>query len=425
MNRKLLSLFISSLLFLNIITETSCNLRKLAGYPDWSSNNTTYKLGDLVQYKGKVYECTYAHSSNVAWTPTEAQTLWKLRDDLKAGSSSGGDGSDKKDDDDDKKKDDDDDEGGNYTPNTSLPKRLVTGYWHNFLNGSTALKIKDVPKYYNLICVAFANASTKPGEVTFDVNPDLANAVGGYSNSDFINDIKNAKKNGQHVIISVGGAEGTTYIKDQSSADAFASSLITMIDKFGFEGVDIDFEGASVSGTDYIAGALRKVHDHFGDNFIITMAPETYYMQADRGEAKDITTAYWRLAMKIKDILTCVHPQFYNSGTMIGYGGVVASYPSPDFITSLSSLYLENGLRPEQLAFGVPCTSSAAGSGYLSPNQLSKAIEAMVYGTSSGAFTPPKKYPKIKGVMTWSINWDATKDYAWAKAMKAEMDKLD
>lgn len=423
MSRKFLSLFLSSLLFLNVITSTTShlNLRHLDGYPNWSSDNKAYKLGDLVQYQGKVYECTYAHNSNVAWTPTEAQTLWKVRDDLKAGEGSGGDGGDQGGKDDQGGKED---QGGNYTPSGSAPKRLVTGYWHNFLNGSTALKIKDVPKYYNLICVAFANASTKAGEVTFSVNSDLANAVGGYTDSEFIEDIKNAKKNGQHVIISVGGAEGTTMITDQTSANNFQSSLITMIDKFGFEGVDIDFEGASVSGTDYIAGALRKVHDHFGNDFMITMAPETYYMQADRGEAKDITTAYWRLAMSLKDILTVVHPQFYNSGTMIGYGGVVASYPSADFITSLASLYIESGLRPEQLAFGVPCTPSAAGSGYLSPADLKKAIESMVYGTSSGAFTPPKKYPAIRGVMTWSINWDGTKDYAWAKAMKQVMDSL-
>ena len=52
-----------------------------------------------------------------------------------------------------------------------------------------------------------------------------------------------------------------------------------MIEEYGFEGVDIDFEGSAVSGTDYIAEALRTVRNHFGDDFIITMAPETYYFQ--------------------------------------------------------------------------------------------------------------------------------------------------
>ena len=56
----------------------------------------------------------------------------------------------------------------NYTVNSKLPEHMVTGYWHNFLNGSTALKISDVPDYYDMICVSFANSSTTPGKVTFE-----------------------------------------------------------------------------------------------------------------------------------------------------------------------------------------------------------------------------------------------------------------
>ena len=66
-------------------------------------------------------------------------------------------------------------------------------------------------------------------------------------------DIKNAKAKGQHVIISVGGAEGTTYITNEEAANQFATSLISIIEEYGFEGVDIDFEGGAVSGTDYIS----------------------------------------------------------------------------------------------------------------------------------------------------------------------------
>ena len=49
-----------------------------------------------------------------------------------------------------------------------------------------------------------------------------------------------------------------------------------IIEEYGFEGVDIDFEGGAVSDR-YIAEALRTVRNHFGEDFIITMAPETYY----------------------------------------------------------------------------------------------------------------------------------------------------
>ena len=385
-------------------------------YPEWSANSVSYSVGTLVQYGGKVYECTYAHTSNAGWTPTEALTLWKERADLAAGSpettageSQGGEEQTTED---------------NYTVNGKLPQHMVTGYWHNFLNGSTALKISDVPTYYDMICVAFTGNTATPGEVTFELDGDLCAALGGYTKAQFIQDIKDAKIKGQHVIISVGGAEGRIEINSEEAAARFASSLINIITEYGFEGVDIDLEGSAVTGVDYIAEALRTVHNHFGEDFIITMAPETYYIQADRLSANDITTAYLRLALKIKDILTICYPQFYNSGGMNGYGGSIVNPGSADFLTSLSTLVIEAGLRADQVAFGVPSTSKAANSGYVSNDVIKTALNSMVNKTSSGSFTPPRKYPTFRGVMTWSINWDATNNYAWAKAMDAAVNEM-
>ncbi len=50
-------------------------------YAAWKSG-AAYALGDLVSYQGKVYECTYAHTSHGGWLPGEAFTLWKERADL-------------------------------------------------------------------------------------------------------------------------------------------------------------------------------------------------------------------------------------------------------------------------------------------------------------------------------------------------------
>ena len=395
--------------------ENDTTKQATGNYPEWSPNSVVYGLGNLVQYQGKVYECTYAHTSNLGWSPTDAATLWKLRTDLVAGEvqTTKNSGSEQE------------TTENNYTVNSKLPEHMVTGYWHNFLNGSTALKISDVPDYYDMICVSFANSSTTPGKVTFELDKDLSNALGGYTKAQFIQDIKNAKAKGQHVIISVGGAEGTTYITNEEAANQFATSLISIIEEYGFEGVDIDFEGGAVSGTDYIAEALRTVRNHFGEDFIITMAPETYYFQDTNPNGTMATSAYYRLAYKIRDILTICYPQFYNSGAMNGYNGFNAQVGTADFLTSLSTLLLENGLRADQVALGLPSTSKAASSGYVSTDIISTAVKALVNGTSSGKFTAPKAYPTLRGVMTWSINWDATNNYTWAKSMSSLMDSLE
>ena len=147
--------------------ETTTKKTATGVYPVWSPDNVHYKIGDLVQYQDKVYECTYEHNSNSGWSPTVAVTLWKERTDLVAGieettNASGTEETTQ----------------NNYTVNSKLPEHMVTGYWHNFLNGSTALKLSDVPLYYDMICVAFANSSTTAGKVTFELDKDLSTALG-------------------------------------------------------------------------------------------------------------------------------------------------------------------------------------------------------------------------------------------------------
>lgn len=404
-------------------TEEMGNNNATGTYEAWVVG-TSYILGDVVAHEGKVYECIFAHTSQSDWAPGTVPTLWKERTDLvnAAGNGAGNSAGKEAGDSVEEKKPAE----NNYTANKTLPKHMVTGYWHNFDNGSTVLKLGDVPKYYDMICVSFTGNTQTPGEVTFSLDQGLSNALGGYTKEEFIKDIKDLKKKGQYVIVSVGGAEGRIDINSKEAADLFAKGLIQIIEEYGFEGVDIDLEGSAVSGVEYIAEALRDVHDHFGDDFIITMAPETFYFQGANLAAKDITTSYLRLAMEIKDILTICYPQFYNTGGMNGYGGTMVSPGNADFLTSLSTLLIETGgLRADQVAIGVPCLPQAAGSGYVTTDIVETAVNAMVNGTSSGAFTVPKKYSDFRGVMTWSINWDATNNYEWGKAMSKAMDKLD
>ena len=56
-------------------------------------------------------------------------------------------------------------------PNTGLPKHILTGYWHNFDNPAVELRLRDVPAEYDLVAVAFADATATPGAVTFSRRP--------------------------------------------------------------------------------------------------------------------------------------------------------------------------------------------------------------------------------------------------------------
>ena len=99
-----------------------------------------------------------------------------------------------------------------------------------------------MPTSYNLIAVAFGNSDATPGQVTFSVDSGLSAALGGYTQQQFINDIKTEQARGQKVILSVGGQNGTVSVSDAASASNFASSVFAMIQQYGFNGVDIDLE---------------------------------------------------------------------------------------------------------------------------------------------------------------------------------------
>ncbi len=252
----------------------------------------------------------------------------------------------------------------------------------------------------------FAEASSTPGAVTFGVDPGLASALGGYTNADFKADVQALKARGKKVIISVGGEAGRVAVGDSGAATNFANSVFAIMQEYGFDGVDIDLENGL--NPTYMGQALRSLRSRAGANLIITMAPQTIDMQSTGA-------SYFRLALDIRDILTVVHTQFYNSGSMLGCDQSFAySQGTVNFLTALACIQLENGLRPDQVALGLPAGPGAAGGGIVAPSVVNQALDCLARGTNCGSFRPPRTYPGIRGAMTWSTNWDAASGNKWS-----------
>ncbi|MFC8245077.1 chitinase [Streptomyces chartreusis] len=287
----------------------------------------------------------------------------------------------------------------------ALPKHAVTGYWQNFNNGATVQKLADVQSQYDIIAVAFADATSTPGAVTF--NLDSA-GLGGYTVDQFKADIRAKQAAGKKVIVSVGGERGTVAVNDSASAANFANSVYSLMQTYGFDGVDIDLENG-LNAT-YMTQALRSLSSKAGSSLIITMAPQTIDMQST-------SNSYFQTALNIKDILTVVNMQYYNSGSMLGCDGKVYSQGSVDFLTALACIQLEGGLAPSQVGLGLPASTRGAGSGYVAPSVVNNALDCLAKGTNCGSFKPSRTYPDLRGAMTWSTNWDATAGNAWSNAV--------
>ncbi|WP_373317880.1 chitinase [Virgisporangium aliadipatigenens] len=301
-------------------------------------------------------------------------------------------------------------------PTTTLPKHFLTGYWHNFVNPAVELKLRDTPAEYDLVAVAFAEATTTPGQVTFTVDSGLSAALGGYTDADFRADVRALQARGSKVILSVGGEAGRVSVADSASANAFASSMFGIIQSYGFDGVDIDLENGL--NPTFMAQALRSLRAQVGSSLIITMAPQTIDMQSTGG-------SYFALALNILDILTVVHTQFYNSGSMLGCDQLQAyGQGNVNFITALACIQLENGLRPDQVALGLPAGPGAANGGVVAPSVVNDALNCLARAQNCGSFRPPRTYPTIRGAMTWSINWDVSNGNQFARTVAPFLDTL-
>ncbi|GAA3047722.1 hypothetical protein GCM10020000_29860 [Streptomyces olivoverticillatus] len=264
-------------------------------------------------------------------------------------------------------------------------------------------KISDVQSQYDIIAVAFADATTTPGAVDFTLDPALH-----YTEEQFKADIAAKQAQGKSVVVSIGGEKGTVSVNDAASAANFADSAYALMQKYGFNGVDIDLE----NGLDptYMTQALRSLSAKAGGKLVITMAPQTIDMQST-------SVSYFRTALNIKDILTVVNTQFYNSGSMNGCDGNVYGQGSVDFLTALACIQLEGGLDPGQVGLGLPASPRGAGSGYVAPSVVNNALDCLAKGTGCGSFKPARTYPGIRGAMTWSTNWDASAGDAWSEGV--------
>ncbi|MEU6847101.1 glycoside hydrolase family 18 protein [Streptomyces sp. NPDC046716] len=342
--------------------------------------------------------------------------------------------------------------GGNQG-STDLPAHALVGYLHaSFANGSGYTRMADVPDSWDVIDLAFGEpTSVTSGDIRFNRCP-VTECPNVESDADFKAAIKAKQAAGKKVLISIGGQNGQVQLTTTAARDTFVSSVSKIIDTYGLDGLDIDFEGHSLSlntgDTDFknpttpvivnLISALKTLKAKYGDKFVLTMAPETFFVQngyqfygsGKWGGQDPRCGAYLPVIYAMRDDLSLLHVQDYNSGPIMGLDNQYHSMGGADFHIAMTDMLLTGfpvagdannvfpPLRPDQVAIGMPASTNA-GNGYVSPAEQNKALNCLTKKTDCGAYTTHGTWPALRGLMTWSVNWDRFNNYEFQKNFDA------
>ncbi|MGW3508571.1 chitinase [Streptomyces sp. NPDC000994] len=321
-----------------------------------------------------------------------------------------------------------------------LPPHALVGYLHaSFANGSGYTRMADVPGSWDVIDLAFGEpTSVTSGDIRFNRCP-VTECPNVESDAEFKAAIKAKQAAGKKVLISIGGQNGQVQLTTTAARDTFVSSVSRIIDEYGLDGLDIDFEGHSLSlnanDTDFrnpttpvvvnLISALKTLKAKYGARFVLTMAPETFFVQMGYqyygtgkwGGQDPRCGAYLPVIHALRDDLTLLHVQDYNSGPIMGLDNQYHSMGGADFHIAMTDMLLTGfpvagdaanvfpPLRPDQVAIGMPASTNA-GNGYVAPPEVTKALDCLTKKTNCGSSTTHGTWPALRGLMTWSVNWD-------------------
>ncbi|NGO73381.1 chitinase [Streptomyces sp. SB3404] len=320
-----------------------------------------------------------------------------------------------------------------------LPRHALVGYLHtSFANGSGYTRLADVPDSWDIIDLAFGEpTSATSGDIRFSLCPQ-SECPGVESEEEFKEAVRAKQAQGKKVLISIGGQNGQVRLTTSQARDRFVSSVSAIIDRYGLDGLDIDFEGHSLSlnagDSDFrnpttpvivnLISAVKSLKAKYGPDFTLTMAPETFFVQLGYqrygpgqwgGDPR--AGAYLPVIHALRDDLTLLHVQDYNSGPIMGLDDQYHHMGGADFHVAMTDMLLTGfpvmgdrdrvfaPLPPEKVAIGMPA-SPQAGNGHVPPSEVNKALDCLAKGTGCGPYQPHGTWPRLRGLMTWSINWD-------------------
>ncbi len=313
----------------------------------------------------------------------------------------------------------------------------LIGYWTGSGPNGTLLRLRDVSPQWDVIIVAFANVNHQAPEGTLQLH-----VRPGMDLEQMKDDIAWLKSQGKTVLISLGGGGEYFTLAQESSIPNFVNSVEQIVTEYGFDGVDLDFESPSLQldpgDTDYrhpktasvvhLITALHELKAHFGAGFELTLVPEGTQIPAGYPGYGGQFGSYLPLLWGVRDMLTFVDVQDYNTPPLEGLDGEPYEMGSVNYDAAMTELLL-HGFRVGGREWFPPVPANKVAVGFLvgpaTVKGVSGAMQYLITGKAPAGVTyrlrRPGGYPGMLGAMFWTIDGDFDHDFEFSNVVGPEL----
>src|SRR5581483_1483961 len=269
-------------------------------------------------------------------------------------------------------------------------------------------------------------------------------APAGETPEQFKADLALLKSQGRKVMISLGGGGEHFTLADPKRVRTFVSSVTNIVSEYGFEGIDIDFESPSLAidpgDTDFkhpttssivnLISALRQLHDHFGSNFMISLVPEGTQIPGGYPSYGGQFGSYLPIAYGIRDILSFMDVQDYNTPPLEGLDGEIYQAGTVNYHAAMTELVLRGfNVGGDPKHFFSPLAPNKVAVGFLvgetTPDVVKRAMDYIIVGKrpagTSYRMIQRSGYSGMIGAMFWTIDADHRNNYEFSNVIGPEL----
>jgi chitinase len=310
----------------------------------------------------------------------------------------------------------------------------LIGYWAGYGAAGSTFPLREVSPQWDVVIVAFATPDRNAAEGTMQFH-----TPSGLDTEQFKADIAYLKSHGRKVMISLGGGGQHFTLADPQRVPNFVSSVTRIVSDYGFDGIDIDFESPSLSiepgDTDFrhpktrsivnLISAVRQLSTHFGVHFMVSLVPEGTQIPSGYPSYGGQFGSYLPIAYALRDILSFIDVQDYNTPPLQGLDGEIYQPGTVDYHAAMTELLLHGfnvGGDPEQFFPPMPAEKVAVGflTGDTTPTIVSQAMDYIITGKAPAGskykLREPAGYPPMIGAMFWTIDADRRGNYNFSNS---------